>query len=130
MGDLLDAIQFKLLPIGGLLFAPLLAALWVWRRDLTWRILVVVLACGALGGVALVALLYTLYRIPWALACLDCLASSPWYSVLLTFLQGCGWASVLAVAWWRVRRRGVSEARHAALYLDSTGSQHGTEGSK
>ena len=100
----LDDVQFKLLPFGSLLLLAVLALLWFYRRQLQRRGLATILLSGVAGGGLLVALLYGLRLIPWVISCLDCFASSPWYSLILTFLQGWGFVSGVALALWYFRR--------------------------
>ena len=109
--DTLRYFQFNLLPFGSPLLLAVLAVLWLRRGQLQRGDSARVLAFGAVGAGVLVAVFFGLRALPWAMPCLDCLASNEWYSVCLTFLQwwGIGSAAVLAWRFARPARRNTSE---------------------
>jgi len=104
VSELIETLQFEVLPFGTLLLVAVLFALWYYRRQMNRSAVISVLLLGASGGVLLVAVLWWVHLLPWGMPCLDCLARSPWYSVVLTTLQGWGVASTIALVWWRVVR--------------------------
>lgn len=110
--QVVELLQHKILPFGSFVAVFILAwAIWSARRPQLRRLVVWVLAGGLVGGVAVVAALIALYRLPWAFACLDCLSSSPTFSVVITGLQGFGFGSAVAFGAHRLYSR--SHARNA-----------------
>ena len=107
--DALGNFQFRLLPFGSALLLITVTVAWFRRRQLRLRGATVVFSCGVLGSALVVAALYGLRRLPWAMPCLDCLASSQWFSVALTFVQGCGFVSALVLCYWLVRHNKVGQ---------------------
>lgn len=103
--DLLGHLQFDLLPFGSPLLLAVGILLWLRRRRAGLRVAVALLACSAAASALLVACLYSMHRLPWAMPCLGCLASEEWYSFVLTFLQGWGFGSAVSLALWQVWRR-------------------------
>jgi len=108
----LHALQFTVLPFGSVL--ALLAICWAaWRlRNVQARRAVVsVLLVGVAGSSLLVAAFHFIPRLPWQSACLGCPSSQWWFSYVLTFVQGFGLFSALALfARWLYGRRGVRAA--------------------
>jgi hypothetical protein len=110
----IEVLQDRVLPFGSLL------ALWVlawaaWRawhrridRDVAW-----VGAAGILAGALVVVAMWQLHRIPWLVACIDCLARHAWYSVALTFADGFGFGAVAAMLLHRARRARQARAAGA-----------------
>ena len=105
MRQILGDAQFSVLPLGALLLVAVGVALGFSRYKLDRGAAVMVMACGALGGLLLAASFYAMGLIPWAMPCLDCLARKEWYSILLTLIQGWGFTSAAALCWALFRHR-------------------------
>jgi hypothetical protein len=100
-----EFFQRTLLPFGIVALLASFIALWFWRARMTMLVRVIVLSVGVFVGSALVVALLALHQLPWLLACLDCLASSPWYSISFTFLDGWGFGSLVALLVWHYHAR-------------------------
>ena len=93
-----DFHLFGVLPFGTLLIPVTAFILWRLRKRMTWAAFFFVAAAGIAGGAALVATLRALFLLPRFGACFDCgLMSWRWYSDAITFAQGFGVTSALAL---------------------------------
>jgi hypothetical protein len=102
----METFQHQVLPFGSLMALFIFGwAIWVVRKPQSRSLVIWVLVAGLAGAAAVVGALVALYRLPWAFACLDCLESNPWFSVLITALQGFGFSSALALGVHRLYSR-------------------------
>jgi len=93
-----DFLLFGVLPFGTLLIPVTAVVLWRLRKRITWAAVFFIAAAGIVGGAALVATLRAFLLLPRFWACLDCgLLSWRWYSDAITFAQGFGVTSALAL---------------------------------
>jgi len=103
-----DFLQFRVLPLGSFLIPVTGIALWRLRGRVTRKAVFFIATMGIVGGAALVATLRALFLLPRLVACLDCgLLGRWWYSDAITFVQGFGAASTLALSvhWLTFRSR-------------------------
>jgi hypothetical protein len=94
----LETLQHQILPFGSALALFVVGwAAWQFRKPGGIRQIVRVFVAGTVAASILVAAMHVLRRLPWLFACLDCLAQYWWFSYALTFIQGFGFFSGLAV---------------------------------
>jgi hypothetical protein len=103
-----EILQFRILPFGSFLIPVTGVALWCLRKRMTWQAIFFVTTMGIAGGATLVGALRALFLLPLRFGCLDCgLLSAWWYSDAITFVQGFGVTSALALLthWLALRSR-------------------------
>lgn len=94
----METLQHQILPFGSALALLVVCwAVWQFRRPNGVRQVIRVFVTGTVAACVLVAALHVFLRLPWLFACLDCLAQYWWFSYVLTFIQGFGFFSALAV---------------------------------
>jgi hypothetical protein len=90
----METLQFKILPVGSLVAIVTIVWLALLIRRRFVRDATLIGFVGVLGGAVLVAGLVNVNRLPYAFACLNCgFADRWWYSCVLTFAQGFGFAA-------------------------------------
>lgn len=101
-----DFVQFGVLPFGSFLIPVTAAAFWWLRKNLTWKVMLFVCMMGVLGGALVVVALRAFLLLPLHIGCLDCgLLNKWWYWDILTFIQGFGITSALALLAHRLALR-------------------------
>ncbi|MDQ0038095.1 hypothetical protein J2W30_005882 [Variovorax boronicumulans] len=101
-----DFLQFSVLPFGSFLIPVTAAVLWRLRKNLTGKVMFFVCMIGVLGGALVVAALRAFLLLPLHIGCLDCgLLNRWWYWDAITFVQGFGITSALALLAQRLALR-------------------------